>query len=131
MSAANADESVRSHGTVAVVVASVRHQMNTDTAVKVFLGNPITIASEIQFLARLRHDLLRLGVSARILANLQAGREDRQIDFVVITEGRVVQIEEKTFPGRIVEGPTNGPWSLQHPDQVRSLSRHDSVFVAT
>jgi hypothetical protein len=96
-----------------VVVANARHRMNTHTAVEVFLGNPITIPSESKFLARLRHDLLTLGVSVRILANLEVGREDRQIDFVVITDHRVVQIEEKTFPGRIVDGPKNGPWRIQ------------------
>jgi hypothetical protein len=87
--------------------------MSTDTAVEVFLGNPTTIPSENYFLARLQRDLLTRGVSARILANLQVGKDDRQVDFVVITDHRVVQIEEKTFPGRIVEGPKNGPWKVQ------------------
>jgi len=45
------------------------------------------------------HDLLTLGVSARILGNLEVGRDERQIDFAVITDHRVVRIEEKTFPG--------------------------------
>lgn len=87
--------------------------MSTNTAVEVYLGNPIDVASERQFLERLRHDLLEAGVSARILANLHVGTTDRQIDFVVVVSHCVVHIEEKTFPGPIIEGPKNGPWRVQ------------------
>ena len=87
--------------------------MSTDTAVEVYLGNPIDVASERQFLERLRHDLLKAGVSARILANFHVGTTDRQIDFVVVVDHRVVHIEEKTFPGPIIAGPKNGPWRVQ------------------
>jgi hypothetical protein len=65
-------------------------------------------------LARLQRDLQALGVPGRILANLQVGRlGDRQIDFVVITEYRAAVIELKTYPGRIMRGPHNGPWTIQ------------------
>jgi hypothetical protein len=87
--------------------------MSTYTTVEVFLGHSITVASENQFLARLRHDLSKRGVSARILANLHVGRDALQVDFVVITERRVVQIEEKTFRGPIIDGPKNGPWKVR------------------
>lgn len=87
--------------------------MSIHTAVEVYLGNPIDVASERLFLERLRHDLLKAGVSARILANFHVGRTDRQIDFVVVVGHRVVHIEEKTFPGPILEGPKNGPWRVQ------------------
>lgn len=87
--------------------------MSNDTTVEVFLGHSITVASENRFLARLRCDLLKRGVSARILANLHVGRDVRQVDFVVITEHRVVQIDQKTFPGPIVDGPKNGPWKVR------------------
>ena len=87
--------------------------MNTNTRVEVYLGNPITVASEARFLARLRHDLVEIGVSARILANLHLGAADRQIDFVVITVDHVVQIELKVFSGPIVRGPKNGRWTVR------------------
>ena len=87
--------------------------MNRNTAVEVFLGKPIEIPSERQFLARLQRDLQELGVSARILANLQVGRDgDRQIDFVVITDQRTMVVEVKTFSGSIMSGPRNGPWAV-------------------
>ncbi len=86
--------------------------MNTRTVVEVFLGKPIEVSSEHQFLARLQRDLQALGVSARILANLQVGRDgDRQVDFVV-TAQRTMVVELKTYPGPIVSGPRNGSWRV-------------------
>jgi Nuclease-related domain/ATPase family associated with various cellular activities (AAA) len=88
--------------------------MNTHTAVEVFLGKPIEVSSERQFLARLQRDLQTLGVSARILANLHVGRYgESQIDFVVITAQRTMLIELKTFSGPIVSGPHNGAWRIR------------------
>lgn len=87
--------------------------MTTNTSVEVFLGNPITIASEKQFIARLRRDLLKHGVSARILANLQLGHAARQVDFVIVTEHRTAQVELKTFPGPIVAAPKHGDWQVR------------------
>lgn len=87
--------------------------MNTRTAVEVFLGKPIEVPSEQQFLARFQRDLQALGVSVRILANLQVGRDgDRQIDFVVITGQRTMVVELKTYPGPIMSGPRNGSWRV-------------------
>jgi hypothetical protein len=88
--------------------------MNRNTVVEVFLGKPIEVLSERQFLARLHRDLQALGVSARILANLQVGRDgDRQVDFVVITGQRTTVVELKAFSGSIVSGPRNGPWRIR------------------
>jgi hypothetical protein len=87
--------------------------MSTHTTVEVFLGNPIDIASEKQFVARLRRDLLTRGVSCRILGNLQLGKDARQVDFVIVTEHRTVLVELKTFPGPIVAAPLNGDWQVR------------------
>jgi hypothetical protein len=87
--------------------------MSINTTVEVYLGNPIHVASEREFLARLQQDLLAQGVSARIFANFRAGRSERQIDFVVITDRRVVQLDEKVFPGPVIDGPPNGPWTVR------------------
>ena len=87
--------------------------MDTRTAVEIFLGKPIEVLSERQFLARLQRDLQALGVSARILGNLQVGRDgDRQVDFVVITGQRTMVVELKTYPGPIMSGPRNGSWRV-------------------
>jgi hypothetical protein len=87
--------------------------MNNQTSVEVFLGNPITVASEQQFLARVRRDLLVRGISARILANLLVGKDCRQLDFLIVTAHRVAQVELKKIHGRVVAGPKNGPWRVQ------------------
>jgi hypothetical protein len=96
------------------VVAFARHRVSTHNTVEVFLGKHIEVPSERRFLARLQRDLQKLGVCARILANLQIGRlGDRQVDFVVITGHRTMVVELKTYPGRIVCGPRNGPWTVR------------------
>jgi hypothetical protein len=51
-----------------MVAAVARLWMSTHTSVEVFLGNPIEIASEKQFVARLRRELLTRGVSCGSLA---------------------------------------------------------------
>lgn len=87
--------------------------MSTQNTVEVFLGNPIEVQSEQDFLARLQRDLTQSGVFARVLGNLQLGRRARQIDFIVITDQRVVQVELKTFSGPIVSAPANGDWTIR------------------
>lgn len=87
--------------------------MKKRTVVEVFLGKPIDVHSERNFLARLQRDLRKLGLSARILANLQVGRDgDRQVDFVVITAQRTIVVELKTFSGPVLSGPRNGRWRV-------------------
>jgi hypothetical protein len=87
--------------------------MKKRTVVEVLLGKPIDVHSERNFLARLQRDLRRLGLSARILANLQVGRDgDRQVDFVVITAQRTIVVELKTFSGPVLSGPRNGRWRV-------------------
>ena len=77
--------------TLLTIAASERRRMNTNISVEVYLGNPITVASEARFPARLRRDLVKFGVSARILANLHLGADDRQVDFVGVTGAHVLQ----------------------------------------
>src|SRR4051812_30834044 len=99
--------------TVVFSVAFARQRMSTHSTVEVFLGNPIEVQSEQDFLARLQRDLSRSEVSARVLANLHLGRQSRQIDFVVITDQRVMQVELKAFAGPIVSAPANGDWTIR------------------
>jgi hypothetical protein len=95
------------------VAAVVRQRMSTESSVEVFLGNPIEIPSEKQFLARLQRDMRQQGAVCRIFGNLHVGREARQVDFVVATEHRTVLVELKTFPGPIVAAPKNGNWQVR------------------
>jgi hypothetical protein len=99
--------------TSSTVAAFTRHWMSTNSSVEVFLGNPIEISSEKQFLARVQSDMRRQGMPCRILGNLHLGREARQVDFVVVTEHRTVLVELKTFPGPVVAAPKNGDWQVR------------------
>lgn len=83
--------------------------MNNTTAVDVFLGHPLVDLTEKQFLARLRRDLAARGLRARVLANLQLGGSFRQLDFVIVTDQRVVVIELKGWNVPVV-GRANGRW---------------------
>jgi hypothetical protein len=87
--------------------------MNTVNSVEVFLGDTITESSERHLLARLEDDLNRLGVRAQIFANVSFGGGLSQVDFVVVTDHRVVLVEQKTYKGPIVAGPENGPWKVK------------------
>lgn len=91
------------------------------TGVEIFLGSPLEVRSEEQFLARLRRDLSDRSLSARILANLHVGSRGRQLDFVVIAAERTVFVELKTFPGPLVAAPMNGDWTVRTGTSVIAL----------
>jgi hypothetical protein len=97
------------------------------TLVEVFLGDLIEDPAELHVLQRLRSDLQRRGVSARVLANFVAsGRQQRQIDLLVATRVRLVHAELKALnPDLPVLGTINGPWEQVLPDgQRRTLDRN-------
>ena len=98
-----------------------------ETLVEVFLGDPIEDPVELHILKRLRSDLHRRGVSARVFANfVAAGRLQRQIDLLVATHVRLVHAELKALhPDLPVVGAVNGPWEQILPDgQRRMLERN-------
>jgi hypothetical protein len=83
--------------------------------IKVFWGEPPTERSEAEFLAQLREDLARRGISAIILANYFTASSSRQVDFFIITETHACHVELKRYPPLLVGG-TNGPWSADRGD---------------
>jgi Nuclease-related domain len=100
--------------------------METHT-VQVFLGDPIEDNDERRVLNRLRTDLSRRGISARIYANLVAtGKQQRQVDLLVVTADRCVQAEVKNLaPDLPLIGSANGPWRQVLPGgQERQLDRN-------
>lgn len=95
--------------------------------VQVFLGDPIEDDGEWRVLSRLRADLSRRGIPARIYANFIApGKQQRQVDLLVITAVRCVQAEVKNLsPDLPLIGPVNGPWRQVLPGgQDRQLDRN-------
>ena len=95
--------------------------------VQVFLGDPIEDDDERHVLNRLRADLSRRGIPARIYANFVAtGKQQRQVDLLVVTAVRCVQAELKNLsPDLPLIGSANGPWRQVLPDgQERQLDRN-------
>jgi hypothetical protein len=77
--------------------------------IDLYCGDPIDVESEkIFFLERLRADLLALNAPALIIANFVTPKNPLQIDYLVVTLGRVchVELEQLTAP---VVGGSNGP----------------------
>ena len=77
-----------------------------------YIGSPITHASERVVLERLLDLLARDARPAVILANISLGA--RQIDFIVGLEHLALVIEAKGFT-RPIRGGENGPWRVQVP----------------
>ena len=77
-----------------------------------YIGAPITHASERAVLERLLHLLAQDGRPAVIFANISL--EARQIDLVVGMDDLALVIEAKGFT-RPIRGGENGPWQVQVP----------------
>lgn len=113
--------------------------MTTTTQVQIFVGEEITYGSERNFLARLRADLVRRGCAARIHANFITRRNQRQVDFLIATDHRLVQVELKTVDQTLpLIGGVNGPWAQELlGGQLRTLDRnfyrqaHDATFAVS
>ena len=84
-------------------------QMTPDPTVDVFLGHPLVDVTEQQFLARLRRDLSDRAIPSLILANTQLGKRYQQVDFVIVSSGRVAVVELKGWRDALVGG-ANGRW---------------------
>jgi len=100
------------------------------TTVHVYLGDQIDQPSEKHALSRLRQDLERRGIPARILANFVAGKQCRQIDLFIVTPARIVHCELKGYELPVV-ARCNGPWQLQRtPCPRRCAVRHGTTARA-
>jgi hypothetical protein len=86
--------------------------------IEVFLGHALSDPTEKKFLRRLRSDLEERGVDALVLANLEVGRQHRQLDFVIVSGARTVQCELKGLQLPVIAS-ANGPWELVMPGGQR------------
>src|SRR5450755_4145899 len=76
----------------------VPRQVEMTADIKIFWGEPPAERSEAEFLAQLREDLTRRGISAVILANYFTASSSRQVDFFIITETHACHVELKRYP---------------------------------
>jgi hypothetical protein len=102
-----------------VSAASIGSSKSMKPTIDVLFGNPLEHDSEREFLARIRADLVAAGESAIILANFSPPSKVRQVDFLVVTTHRAVQIELKHLTAP-VRGGVNGVWHL-HPTGQRPI----------
>lgn len=98
-----------------------------NTEVTVFLGDTVEDDAERHVLERLRRDLAQRSIPAVIYANFFArGKKLRQVDLLVVTPSRCVQVELKNLDvTKPLIGHVNGPWLQQlAPGQTRTLDRN-------
>ena len=89
----------------------------------VYLGAPITVASERAFLERLRRDVEG---PALIIANFfPLARQQRQVDFLIWTPHRTMMVELKALNAeRPLTGGPNGHWYQAGPGGAHELDNN-------
>ncbi|GIW88261.1 MAG: hypothetical protein KatS3mg108_2585 [Isosphaeraceae bacterium] len=83
--------------------------------IDLFIGSPIELDSEKDFLGQLSAELLARGRPALVFANFFPLRNPHQIDFLVVTADCACHVELKRLTAPVVGG-LNGRWSLRRPD---------------
>lgn len=90
--------------------------------IEVFYGDQIEHDSERHAVSALRRQLERQQISARLLVNFTVARGVRQIDLVIVTQTRCMNVELKSIDTALpLVGRANGPWEQLLPDGNRRL----------
>ncbi|MFK4087232.1 NERD domain-containing protein [Kribbella sp. NPDC020789] len=86
--------------------------------VHVRLGDDFAHEAERKFLQKLRRDLTERSIDALIFANfITPARQQRQVDFLIVTDQRCVHLELKSHSqAKPLLGPLNGKWQQIRPD---------------
>ncbi|HUP69639.1 MAG TPA: nuclease-related domain-containing protein [Acidimicrobiales bacterium] len=114
--------------------------MIKNSDIKVLVGDSISDPGEQRFITQLRKDLALRGVEAVLYANfVTPGRNQRQVDLLIWSPQRVVQVEIKSLDQDLpVLGPVNGPWEQLLPGGTRrSLGKncyrqaHDATYAVS
>ncbi len=88
--------------------------------IEVFYGDPIAHDSERHAVSALRKELERQQISARLLVNFTVARGVRQVDLVIVTQSRCMNVELKSIDMALpLVGRANGPWEQLLPDGNR------------
>lgn len=96
------------------------------TTIEIYLGSPLTIESEKQFLQHLSCDLGERGESALILANFFVGK--RRIDFLIVTSKCASHVELKNYTAPVI-GRRNGLWKLRMPDGEELTIERENPYI--
>lgn len=95
--------------------------------IDIYLGSPIEIPSEKQFLARLVSDFHSRNESAFIFANFHTTKNTLQVDFFVITSKCACHIELKNYTAPVVGG-IDGTWKLLTPKGDMQVDRNKNPY---
>jgi hypothetical protein len=95
--------------------------------IEVFWGDEPDEQSERSFLAQLKEDLARRGISATVLANFYTKSRSRQVDFLVVTANHACPVELKNYTGILIGGE-NGSWSARRPDGTLEVIERQNPY---
>jgi hypothetical protein len=108
-------------------------QMHSQVAL--FYGEQPAHAHERRAINQVRDQLGRRGIPATLLVNFTVARGARQVDLVIITAQRFLNVELKLVdPSLPMVGPTNGFWSQRLPDgtdRTRERNFYDQAMQQT
>jgi hypothetical protein len=90
--------------------------------ISVFYGDQPAYAHERRAISMLREQLARRNIPARLLVNFTVSNGTRQIDVVIATGQRCINVELKALDQALpLIGPANGIWRQQLPDGTERL----------
>ncbi|MBS1691174.1 MAG: ATP-binding protein [Actinobacteria bacterium] len=102
---------------------------NNSTQITVFYGDQPAHAHERRAINVARHELARRNMLATLLVNFTVARGARQIDLMIVTDQRCMNVELKhvdsTLP--LVATP-NGPWRQRLPDGTERMVADHSYY---
>ena len=108
---------------------------NSSSQVVVFYGDQPAHVHERRAINQIRDQLDRRGICATLLANFTVARGSRQVDLVVVTADRCLNVELKYVdPSLPMDGPTNGFWSQRladGTDRTRERNFYDQALQQT
>lgn len=98
----------------------------THTEITVFYGDQLVHAHERRAINAVREELSRRRIPARLLVNFTVSNGGRQVDLVIVTDQRCMNVELKSLtPTLPLVGTPNGFWSQRLPDgSERKMDRN-------
>ena len=107
---------------------------NSSSQVVVFYGDQPAHDHERRAISQIREQLDSRGIPATLLVNFTVSRGSRQIDLVIITADRCLNVELKRVDLSLpMVGPVNGFWSQRLPgtDRTRERNFYDQALQQT
>lgn len=100
---------------------------NNNAQITVYYGEQLAHAHERRAINALRAELARRNMPAKLLVNFVVARGARQVDLLIVTPQRCMNVELKCVdPSLPLIATLNGPWCQQLPDgTLRKVADHN------